>query len=82
MKSALKKTRSFSLESHLIDEIERTKGPRSASEHVNHLLRSALEMEKRNKLAEEIRDFFDCAPDDRQERRAFQKANLKTWRDE
>lgn len=79
MGSPLKKIRSFSLDAKIITEVERTKGPRSASEHVNYLLKRALEMERREELQEETRQFFETAPEDREERRAFQKANLKIW---
>jgi len=79
MGSALRKTRSFSLDPDLITEVERTKGPVSVSERVNHLLRSALEMEKKAQLSEEAAEFFRTTEDDREERRAYQKANLRTW---
>lgn len=79
MRSALKKTRSFSLDESVLSEVEKTKGPHSTSEHVNNLLKRALEEQQRLKLAEEARLFFESAPDDREERRAFQKTNRKTW---
>ena len=82
MGSALKKTRSFSLDESVLSEVERTKGPHSTSEHVNNLLKRALDDQQREKLAEETRLFFETAPDDREERRAFQKANRKTWKRE
>jgi hypothetical protein len=79
MKSALRKTRSFSLDPDVLSEVERTKGQVSASERVNHLLRYALDMERKASLFQEAAQFFKTAPDDREERRAFQKANLQTW---
>ena len=79
MRSAVRKTRSFSLDPDVLTEVERTKGQASASERVNHLLKYALEMERKASLYQEAAQFFSSAPDDREERRAFQKANLRTW---
>ena len=79
MRSAVRKTRSFSLDPDVLTEVERTKGQASASERVNYLLKYALEMERKASLYQEAADFFSSAPDDREERRAFQKANLRTW---
>lgn len=81
MKSGTRKTRSFSLDPEVISQVERTKGDGSASERVNQLLKYGLEMERRALLFEEAAQFFSTAPDDREERRAFQKANLRTWRE-
>ena len=81
MPSAIRKTRSFSLDPDVLIEVERTKGDASASERVNHLLKCALEMERKASLYEEAAQFFSTAPDHREERRAFQKANLRTWRE-
>jgi len=77
MAIAGRKTRSFSLDSDLLAELDRTKGAGSASERVNQLLKLALETERKADLSREAQEFFNHAPDDRQERRAFQKANLK-----
>lgn len=79
MRSAIRKTRSFSLDPDVLDQVERTKGQASASERVNHLLKYALEMERKANLYQEAAQFFNTAADDREERRAFQKANLRTW---
>ena len=79
MPSVLKKTRSFSLDPEVVSEVERSKGSGSASERVNALLKSALELERRANLYQEAARFFRAAPDDREERRAFQKANLRSW---
>jgi hypothetical protein len=79
MRSALRKTRSFSLDPDVLSEVERTKGSSSASERVNQLLKYALETESKASLYQEAAEFFDSALEDRQERRAFQKANLKSW---
>jgi hypothetical protein len=79
MRSATRKTRSFSLDPDVLTEVERTKGSASASERVNYLLKYALEMERKASLYQEAAQFFSTAPHDREERRAFQKANLRTW---
>jgi hypothetical protein len=72
-------TRSFSLDPEVVSEIERTKGQVSASERVNQLLKYALETERKASLSEEAAHFFKGAPGGRKERRAFQRASLKTW---
>jgi len=79
MRSAVRKTRSFSLDPDVLTEVERTKGQASVSERVNQLLKYALEMERKASLYQEAANFFSSAPDDREERRAFQRANLSTW---
>jgi len=79
MAAGTKKIRSFSLDPDVLAQVERTKRGASASERVNQLLKLALEMERKAELAREAEQFFNRAPDDRQERRAFQKASLKTW---
>ena len=79
MRSIVRKTRSFSLDPEVLDQVERTKGQASASERVNHLLKYALDMERKANLYQEAAQFFSTAPDDRADRRAFQKANLRIW---
>jgi hypothetical protein len=79
MRPAVRKTRSFSLDPEILAEVERTKGRSSASERVNHLLKCALEMERKASLYQEAAEFFRTAPDERGERHAFQKASLRTW---
>ena len=74
-----RKTRSFSLDEDVLDEVNRTKGRTSASERVNSLLKYALDMERKASLEEETAHFFRQSSHDREERRAFQKANLKAW---
>jgi hypothetical protein len=78
-RSAVRKTRSFSLDQEVLSEVERTKGEVSASERVNQLLKYALETERKASLSQEAAKFFGSEPDDRPERRAFQKAGLKSW---
>jgi hypothetical protein len=79
MRSAVRKTRSFSLDQEVLSEVERTRGEVSASERVNQLLKYALETERKASLYQEAAQFFSSAPDDRPERQAFQKAGLKSW---
>ena len=79
MRSVVRKTRSFSLDQEVLSEVERTKGDVSASERVNQLLKCALETERKASLYQEAAQFFSSTPDDRPERRAFQKAGLKSW---
>jgi len=79
MGSAVRKTRSFSLDPNVLSEVERTKGTGSASERVNQLLKYALETERKASLYQEAAEFFSSTPGDRHERRAFQRASLKSW---
>ncbi len=79
MPSTLRKTRSFSLDPTVLSELKRTKGSVSVSERVNQLLKLGLEMERKANLYQEAAIFFRSAPDDRDERCAFQKANLSSW---
>jgi hypothetical protein len=79
MRSVLRKTRSFSLDPEVLSEVERTKGKVSASERVNHLLKYALDQERKANLYKESAIFFAGAPEEREERRAFQKAGVKSW---
>jgi hypothetical protein len=62
------------------DGSERNKGAASVSERVNQLLKRALEMKRKASLYEEAAEFFSTALNDREERRAFQRANLRTGR--
>jgi hypothetical protein len=79
MRSAVRKTRSFSLDAAVLSEVERTKGSNSASERVNQLLECALETERKASLYQEAAQFFSSAPNERRERRAFQKTGLASW---
>ena len=79
MPSAIRKTRSFSLDPDVLSGVERTKGSASASERVNQLLKYALEMERKAELFEEAGRFFSSAPAEREERRAYQRASVRSW---
>jgi hypothetical protein len=80
MATALRTTRSLSLEKSVLKEVERTKGDSSTSERVNDLLKTALEVERKQCLHVEAAAFFqaDEITDDREERRAFQEASFKS----
>jgi hypothetical protein len=78
MANPARKTRSFSLDTNVLAEVDKTKGDDSASERVNQLLKLALETERKADLWREAEEFFNNAPDDRQERAAFEKASLRT----
>ncbi len=79
MRPSVRQSRSFSLDPDVLSEVERTKGNTSASERVNHLLKSALDLERKANLFQEAAHFFSASPDDREERQAFQKAGIRTW---
>ena len=70
----------MTMEESLLEVIERTKGDRSTSDRVNELLKLALEHEKRVELDREAAIFFGAKNrKDRSERRAFQKAALRSF---
>ncbi len=81
MPAAQRIIKSFSLDSEVFREVERTKGDVSTSERVNRLLKVGLEIERRRSLSSEAAAFFatDTAADteDRSDRLAFQEASLK-----
>jgi len=83
MRTAIKRTKTFSLDEEILAEVKRTKGPQSESQRVNSLLRFALDLEKRAALDREIAGFFEDEPLARDERRAFESAAIASWtRDE
>jgi len=77
MAAATRTTRSFSLETDVLKEVERTKGDASTSERVNNLLKVGLEIERRQCLHTEAAAFFSHDADDRATRLAFQEASLR-----
>lgn len=79
MRISTKATKTFSLDKSVLAELKRSKGASSESERVNGLLRFALDLEKQAALYEEAATFFESAPRDREERRAFESATLKAW---
>ncbi|MEO8098115.1 MAG: hypothetical protein ABI811_10470 [Acidobacteriota bacterium] len=78
MNATTRSTKTFSLDREILAEVKRTKGSQSESERVNRLLRFALDMERRAELDREAASFFGSAPDDRNERRAFQTASVRS----
>ena len=77
MPAANRIIKSFSLESEVFREVERTKGDVSTSERVNRLLKVGLEIERRRSLNNEAATFFAADTEDRSDRLAFQEASLK-----
>ena len=79
MASTVRETKSFSLEKTVVREIEKTRGKQSASARVNQLLRYALALEKKASMHDEIAAFYQSQRShDRRERKAFQKASLRS----
>ncbi len=76
MRPANKATKTFSLDRDILARVKRTKGTASESERVNQLLRAALDLEMKAAQDREAAEFFAGAPQERKERRAFQKATL------
>jgi hypothetical protein len=74
MRTPTKARKTFSLDATILAEIRRTEGAISKTERVNHLLRFALDAEKRAALYQEAGSFYSSEPDDRKERRAWQAA--------
>jgi hypothetical protein len=79
MRTATKAIKTFSLDKEVLAEVKRTRGAGSESERVNHLLRFALDLEKRASLYKEAAGFFRRAPDHRKERRAYEAAGIRSW---
>jgi hypothetical protein len=79
MRTAIKSTRTFSVDKDILAEVKRTRGDLSESERVSRLLRSALDLEKRAALEREIASFFSVDREDRAERRAFESASRASW---
>jgi predicted secreted protein len=77
MATATRTTKTFSLETEVLKEIERTKGDASASERVNNLLKTGLEVERVRRLENEASAFFSDDAEDRSSRKAFQSASVK-----
>jgi hypothetical protein len=79
MSTVSKATQTFSLDKEVLAEVKRTKGKGSASERVNHLLKFALELEKKAALHEEAANFFKDKSGDEDERRAYRAAAVRSW---
>ena len=74
----MRKVTSFTISSDILTEISASKGEASTSERVNHLLRRALDLERREQLEREAVDFFaNESSNSLGERAAYQKATRK-----
>ena len=75
----MRKVTSFTISSEILAEIAGSKGRGSASDRVNHLLRRAHELERREQLEQQAADFFGNEPEDAlKERAAYRKATRKS----
>ena len=75
----MRKVTSFTISSEILAEISASKGRASASDRVNHLLRRALDLERREQLEQQAADFFaDESDESVKERTAYQKATRKS----
>jgi hypothetical protein len=75
----MRQARSFTISSDILAEISDTKGSASTSERVNQLLRRGLELERKERLEQEAKEFFASQNDNSaDERSAFQKASRRT----
>jgi hypothetical protein len=70
--------KTITVEESILADLERTRGDRSTSERVNELLKLALEQEAKQTLEREAAVFYSGNKNDRTERRAFQKASLRS----
>ncbi|MGO9646576.1 hypothetical protein SBA1_1190003 [Candidatus Sulfotelmatobacter kueseliae] len=70
--------KTFTVEESLLADLERSRGNRSTSERVNELLKRALEHEAKENLEREAALFYSENANDRAERRAFQKASIRS----
>ena len=69
--------KTLTLEESVLADVERTKGERSMSEHVNQLLKRALDLEREVALEREAARFYSDTGD-RQEESSFQKASVRS----
>ena len=75
----MRQAKSFTISNEIMEEIANTKGSGSTSERVNHLLKRALELERRERLEQEAEAFFaDKSQASARERAAYQKASKQT----
>jgi hypothetical protein len=75
----MRQAKSFTISNEILTEIANTKGTGSTSERVNELLKRALDLERRERLAREAAEFFANGGEggDR-ERAAYQKSSKQT----
>lgn len=70
--------KTITVEESILADLERSRGNRSTSERVNELLKRALEHEAKENLEREAALFYSENKNDRAERRAFQKASIRS----
>lgn len=70
--------KTITVEESILADLERSRGSRSTSERVNELLKFALQQEAKQALEREAATFYSENQNDRTERRAFQKASLRS----
>ncbi len=70
--------KTITVEESILADLERSRGNRSTSERVNQLLKLALEQEAKQNLEREAAMFYSGKKGERTERRAFQKASLRS----
>lgn len=74
---ALRKAKTVTIDTDVLQEIENSRGTGSTSERLNQLLRAGLEAERMQKVDSEIASFFSRHTDDHSGTRAFQRASIK-----
>ena len=79
MKSSMRATKSFTIESEISEYVANTRGEASASQRVNELLHRAIIEEQYEKLEAEATAFFADATAGRAGTKAFQEAALRTF---
>jgi hypothetical protein len=75
MRKANRKSTSFTVDTGLIEYLQRTRHGRSRSERVNELLRRAILQEQYEALERECAEFFGGGGNERAERDAFAAAS-------
>jgi hypothetical protein len=70
--------KTITVEESILADLERSRGDRSTSERINELLKLALEQEAKQTLEREAAVFYSGNKKGRTERRAFQKASLRS----
>ena len=75
----MRQAKSFTISNEILAEIANTKGTGSTSERVNELLKRALDLERRERLAREAAEFFaNGGEGGGRERAAYQKSSKQT----
>ncbi len=69
--------KTVSLDTEVLEEIEKTRGRNSTSQRINELLKAGLAAERERQLHREAAEFFSTEGD-RTERHAFQAASIRS----